>query len=57
MIDHGLALRLTRRKLAFTVSFHFLFPAFSIRLASYLAVLLVVLSFFTRPAVARAGGI
>jgi cytochrome d ubiquinol oxidase subunit I len=33
------ALNLARAQLAFTVSFHFIFPAFSIGLASYLAVL------------------
>ncbi|MFM6950576.1 MAG: cytochrome ubiquinol oxidase subunit I [Novosphingobium sp.] len=33
------ALELARAQFAFTVSFHFLFPAFSIGLASYLAVL------------------
>lgn len=37
---HGLdALLLARMQFAFTVSFHFIFPAFSIGLASYLAVL------------------
>ncbi len=35
----GLALILARAQFAFTVSFHFIFPAFSIGLASYLAVL------------------
>src|SRR5207253_1736483 len=34
-----LALVLARAQFAFTVSFHFIFPAFSIGLASYLAVL------------------
>jgi Cytochrome bd terminal oxidase subunit I len=33
------ALLLARIQFAFTVSFHFIFPAFSIGLASYLAVL------------------
>ena len=33
------ALLLARAQFAFTVSFHFLFPAFSISLASFLAVL------------------
>ena len=33
------ALALARFQFAFTVSFHFIFPAFSIGLASYLAVL------------------
>jgi cytochrome d ubiquinol oxidase subunit I len=36
---NALALLLARVQFAFTVSFHFLFPAFSIGLASYLAVL------------------
>ena len=36
---HGTALVLARMQFAFTVSFHFIFPAFSIGLASYLAVL------------------
>src|SRR5689334_1314800 len=35
----GIALILARAQFAFTVSFHFIFPAFSIGLASYLAVL------------------
>jgi cytochrome bd ubiquinol oxidase subunit I len=35
----GAALVLARMQFAFTVSFHFIFPAFSIGLASYLAVL------------------
>ncbi|MCS6947772.1 MAG: cytochrome ubiquinol oxidase subunit I, partial [Steroidobacteraceae bacterium] len=39
MIDASTALLLARVQFAFTVSFHFLFPAFSIGLASYLAVL------------------
>ena len=39
MTDAALALVLARAQFAFTVSFHFLFPAFSIGLASYLAVL------------------
>jgi len=33
------ALHLARAQFAFTMSFHFIFPAFSIGLASYLAVL------------------
>lgn len=37
--DSDLALLLARAQFAFTVSFHFIFPAFSIGLASYLAVL------------------
>jgi cytochrome d ubiquinol oxidase subunit I len=37
--DPDLALLLARIQFAFTVSFHFIFPAFSIGLASYLAVL------------------
>lgn len=39
MIEQDWALLLARVQFAFTVSFHFLFPAFSIGLASYLAVL------------------
>ena len=39
MADSELALLLARFQFAFTVSFHFIFPAFSIGLASYLAVL------------------
>lgn len=39
MADTELALLLARMQFAFTVSFHFIFPAFSIGLASYLAVL------------------
>ena len=39
MADADLALLLARIQFAFTVSFHFIFPAFSIGLASYLAVL------------------
>ncbi|NJC32924.1 cytochrome d ubiquinol oxidase subunit I [Sphingomonas jejuensis] len=39
MPDGDLALLLARIQFAFTVSFHFIFPAFSIGLASYLAVL------------------
>lgn len=39
MADSELALLLARIQFAFTVSFHFIFPAFSIGLASYLAVL------------------
>jgi cytochrome d ubiquinol oxidase subunit I len=37
--DGALALVLARAQFAFTISFHFIFPAFSIGLASYLAVL------------------
>ncbi|OJY67529.1 MAG: cytochrome ubiquinol oxidase subunit I [Sphingobium sp. 66-54] len=37
--DHELALLLARIQFAFTISFHFLFPAFTIGLASFLAVL------------------
>src|SRR5216684_3499235 len=39
MLDHLDAVLLARAQFAFTVSFHFIFPAFSIGLASYLAVL------------------
>ncbi len=39
MTDAETALILARAQFAFTVSFHFIFPAFSIGLASYLAVL------------------
>jgi cytochrome d ubiquinol oxidase subunit I len=39
MADAETALLLARAQFAFTVSFHFIFPAFSIGLASYLAVL------------------
>lgn len=39
MTDGELALILARAQFAFTVSFHFIFPSFSIGLASYLAVL------------------
>jgi cytochrome d ubiquinol oxidase subunit I len=39
MIDLPLAIDLARMQFAFTVSFHIIFPAFSIGLASYLAVL------------------
>lgn len=39
MADAETALILARAQFAFTVSFHFIFPAFSIGLASYLAVL------------------
>ena len=39
MFDNLDALLLARIQFAFTVSFHFFFPAFSIGLASYLAVL------------------
>ena len=39
MTDGETALLLARLQFAFTVSFHFLFPAFTIGLASYLAVL------------------
>lgn len=39
MLDHLDAVLLARIQFAFTVSFHFIFPSFSIGLASYLAVL------------------
>jgi len=39
MVESADALLLARFQFAFTVSFHFIFPAFSIGLASYLAVL------------------
>src|SRR5215213_9749710 len=39
MADGDTALLLARSQFAFTMSFHFIFPAFSIGLASYLAVL------------------
>jgi cytochrome d ubiquinol oxidase subunit I len=39
MFDGADALLLARLQFAFTVSFHFLFPAFTIGLASYLAVI------------------
>jgi cytochrome d ubiquinol oxidase subunit I len=39
MLENVDALLLSRLQFAFTVSFHFIFPAFSIGLASYLAVL------------------
>ena len=39
MFDSGDAILLARLQFAFTVSFHFLFPAFSIGLASYLMAL------------------
>ncbi len=39
MTDGELALLLARAQFAFTISFHFIFPAFSIGLASYLMVL------------------
>ena len=39
MFDQADAVLLARIQFAFTVSFHFIFPAFSIGLASYLAVL------------------
>ena len=39
MTEPGTALILARAQFAFTVSFHFIFPAFSIGLASFLAVL------------------
>jgi cytochrome d ubiquinol oxidase subunit I len=39
MVDSEPALMLARVQFAFTISFHFIFPAFSIGLASYLAVL------------------
>ena len=38
MTDGDTALLLARAQFAFTVSFHFIFPAFSIGLASYLDV-------------------
>src|SRR3954449_7092926 len=39
MFDDIGALNLARAQFAFTISFHFIFPAFTIGLASYLAVL------------------
>jgi cytochrome d ubiquinol oxidase subunit I len=39
MVDHFNAVDLARAQFAFTVSFHFIFPAFSIGLASFLMVL------------------
>ena len=39
MVADPTALLLARAQFAFTISFHFIFPAFSIGLASYLAVL------------------
>ena len=39
MFDHLDPVLLARAQFAFTVSFHFIFPAFSIGLASYLMVL------------------
>ncbi len=39
MMENDLAINLARIQFAFTVSFHFLFPAFTIGIASYLAVL------------------
>jgi cytochrome d ubiquinol oxidase subunit I len=39
MFDHYDAVLLARFQFAFTISFHFIFPSFSIGLASYLAVL------------------
>jgi cytochrome d ubiquinol oxidase subunit I len=39
MIENDLAINLARIQFAFTISFHFLFPALTIGLASYLAVL------------------
>ncbi|MGZ8283745.1 MAG: cytochrome ubiquinol oxidase subunit I, partial [Allosphingosinicella sp.] len=39
MTDAATALLLARLQFAFTISFHFIFPAFTIGLASYLAVL------------------
>jgi cytochrome d ubiquinol oxidase subunit I len=39
MLDHLNPVNLARAQFAFTVSFHFIFPAFSIGLASYLMVL------------------
>ena len=38
-MENDLAINLARIQFAFTVSFHFLFPAFTIGIASYLAVL------------------
>ena len=38
-MDHALAVDLARFQFAFTISLHIIFPAFSIGLASYLAVL------------------
>ncbi|NCQ47289.1 MAG: cytochrome ubiquinol oxidase subunit I, partial [Sphingomonadales bacterium] len=38
-MENDLAINLARAQFAFTVSFHFLFPAFTIGIASYLAVL------------------
>src|SRR5262245_64314641 len=43
------ALMLARLQFAFTVSFHIIFPAFTIGLASYLAVLEVLWLYTTRP--------
>ena len=39
MLDNSTAIDLARFQFAFTISFHIIFPAFSIGLASYLAVL------------------
>ena len=39
MFDNADAVLLARIQFAFTVAFHFIFPAFTIGLASYLAVL------------------
>ena len=39
MFDKASAIDRARAQFAFTVSFHFIFPALSIGLASYLAVL------------------
>src|SRR5260370_21972314 len=39
MLDHLDPVVLARAQFAFTISFHFIFPAFSIGLASYLTVL------------------
>ena len=39
MMDHLNPVNLARAQFAFTMSFHFIFPAFSIGLASYLMVL------------------
>ena len=39
MTDAATALLLARVQFAFTISFHFIFPSFTIGLASYLAVL------------------
>ncbi len=39
MLAQGLALSLARAQFGFTIAFHIMFPAFSIGLASFLAVL------------------